>query len=470
MINKNILIPLSLLIIVLTGCSVHQRTSPDAGDLPAAFVEKHGLIPSSQIIDRWWESFDSPMLNDLIEETLANNLNLEMAFARLEQLKAAYQSTGAAQQPYLNLGGQASRDKQFSALGSSIGNTYRLSLSAGYELDLWQKLKSLNEAALLDTLAARENIKTIYISLTTQVADLYFLALEQRAQIKLIGAVIDSYVDTVERNKLRYELGRADVLAVYQAQESLAVARGRKPVYEAALARTEHALAILLGRFPEEVPGVVEAGLPEPLAMADTGLPSELLERRPDIREAHLRVQAQDERLAAAIANRFPSFNLMAGYGKSSLDFSSAATGTFWNFLAGVTQPAVDGGRLQAEEQRNRALLRETVANYRQTVLRAFQEVEDGISNNRTTEERLKLLTAREKVSRANVRVATDGYYNGINDFLPVLIAQRQFFDVQIQIISVRRQLLSDRLGLIKAMGGDWMVRHLEQKEEGESL
>ena len=131
MIKNYILISLSLLISLLTGCSVHQRTPPEVGALPAAFLEKHAAIPFYQDIDRWWESFDNPMLNSLIEETLENNLNLEMAFSRLGQLKAAYQSTGASQQPYLNLGGrQAGISSSASLAVPSAKHTVSLYLQA----------------------------------------------------------------------------------------------------------------------------------------------------------------------------------------------------------------------------------------------------------------------------------------------------------------------------------------------------
>ncbi|MDH3392279.1 MAG: TolC family protein [Desulfobulbaceae bacterium] len=143
--------------------------------------------------------------------------------------------------------------------------------------------------------------------------------------------------------------------------------------------------------------------------------------------------------------------------------------GTFWNLLASAGQPIYDGGRRKAEEERNRAALREVVANYRQTVLKAFQEVEDGLSDNRSSEDRFNLLREQESVSNANVRVAREGYYNGINDYLPVLIAERQYFDVQIQVISAHRQLVSDRISLVRALGGDWMEEYILENESAEN-
>lgn len=205
--------------------------------------------------------------------------------------------------------------------------------------------------------------------------------------------------------------------------------------------------------------------LPDVGTIFSAGLPADLLQKRPDIEAALMQVKAQDARLAAAIADRFPALSLTGAYGVSWLDFGSMTSGTFWSLLAGAGQPLFDGGRRKAEEERNRAALREVVANYRQTVLKAFQEVEDGLSDNRTTEERLSLLKEQDSVSNANVRVARDGYTYGINDYLPVLIAERQYFDVQIQVLSAHRQLVSDRISLVRALGGDWMEKFVPQNE-----
>jgi NodT family efflux transporter outer membrane factor (OMF) lipoprotein len=461
---------ISLLIMAVmlntVGCSVHDPIAVDPGPVPDIYLEEVKAEAISVIGGKWWDRFEDPVLNSLMEETLVNNLDLEQAYARLEQLEAAYRTVDSQQKPFVNLQGTASRDKQFNYIGSTIGNTYRLSLVAGYEVDLWQKLKNQSEAAWLDTLASQENIKTVYLSLSAQLADLYFLAVEQRAQIKLVDAIIASYSDTVERIELRYQFGQSGALAVYQARQELAVARQRKPIFEDTLAQTEHAIAILLGRFPEkEIAGDLST-LPDINISLGAGLPSELLNRRPDIQASYLRVKAQDARLAVAIAQRFPSFNLLGGYGKSWLDFGTSASGTFWNLLASAAQPVINGGRLKAEEDRNRAVLRESLADYRQTILRAFQEVEDGLSSNRYTDERYTLLREQEAVSDANVRVARDGYYHGINDYLPVLIAERQYFDVQIQVLAAHRQLISERISLVRVLGGDWMEDFMLEKEE----
>ena len=453
------------MLLITAGCSVHEPISIEPGPLPESFLEQEKDAIVVQIGGKWWEKFGDAKLNSLMEEALGNNLDLEQAFARLDQLEAVYRLVDSQQWPFLNFDGTAGRARQFSNFNSTVGNNYRLSATAGYELDLWQKLKSQSQAAWLDTLSSRENIKTLYLGLTAGLADLYFIAVEQRAQLQLVEEIIASYTDTVERIEFRYQLGQADALAVYQARQELAVAKQRRPVFEGILDRTEHAIAVLLGRLPEnDIAGTLET-LPELWTTLGAGMPADLLQKRPDIEAALLQVEAQDARLAAAIADRFPTFNLLGTYGVSWLDFGSITSGHFWSLLASASQPILDGGRRKAEEDRNRAALQEVLTNYRQTVLIAFQEVEDGLSDSRASSKRLKLLIEQEAVSDANVRVARDGYYYGINDYLPVLIAERQFFDVQIQVINATRQLITDRISLVKALGGDWMDEYMTEKE-----
>ena len=463
----NIVFTVSVLT-VLIGCSVHEPLSLEPGPVPEAYLEEKKETVVKQIGGRWWEQFEDKVLNSLMDEALLNNLDLVQAYARLDQLEAVYRTVDSQRKPFLNLGGTASRDEQFTSFGSTTGNTYRLSVNAGYEVDLWQKLKNQSKAAWLDTLSARENIKTLYISLTARLADLYFIAVEQRAQLQLLDAIIASYKDTVERIEFRYQLGQAGALEVYQSRLELAVAKQRRPIFEGILARTEHAIAFLLGRLPEDSIAGNLTTLPDVGTIFSAGLPADLLQRRPDIEAAFMQVKAQDARLAAAIADRFPALSLTGVYGVSWLDFGAMTSGSFWGLLAGAGQPIFDGGRRKAAEDRNRAALREVVANYRQTVLKAFQEVEDGLSDNRTREERFNLLKEQESVSNATVRVARDGYYYGINDYLPVLIAERQYFDVQILVISAHRQLVSDRVSLVRALGGDWMKPYISQNESTE--
>jgi len=200
------------------------------------------------------------------------------------------------------------------------------------------------------------------------------------------------------------------------------------------------------------------AVLPETPEAFPAGLPSELLERRPDIRAALLRVMAADAEIGAAVADRFPSINLLGSYGNArSVASNWDITSTLWSLVANLTLPLMDGGRRRAETDRTRAAFLEQLGAYQQTVLSAFQEVEDALVANRTTEERIRMTEEWVESTSSMLRLAVENYSQGLTDYLPLLTAQSLDYNIRSQLLSARRQLISDRISLARALGGDWM-------------
>lgn len=459
-----------VMILGLSGCSVHHSTVPELpGPLPEKFIGA-GAGQSFSEPGRFWEQFNDPQLNELESHALDGNLTIKQAMARYGQFTALEKISRASLLPFLNLSGSAGRDKQLSSLGGTEGNSLRLSAVAGYEIDLWNKLGSGRSAASYNRDASVADIKTAFITVAAQVADLYYLTVEQRAQLALNERIIASQADTLARMESRYEAGLVPALDVYQARQNIIGAKAKSPVLRANLAKGNHALSVLLGQFPAQELSGEFTGLPEILPEVPAGLPSELVSRRPDIEAALLRIKAKDNEVAAAVAARFPSFNLTAGIGSSSLDYATSISGTFWNLLLDAAMPLFDYGRRRAEVERRKAILAEDLARYQQTVLRAFQEVEDALVAGRTGEEQIKLLKERYEATTATLRLAEDQYFAGLADYLSVLTAQKNHFEVQGQLLSAKRQLTSDRIGLMRALGGDWMMDDINKRlqENGE--
>jgi len=415
-------------------------------------------------IDRWWETFHDPKLNALMEEVFSKNLDLEETYARLDQEEALYRAVRADRRPSLEAKGEWTREDTPSFFGNNTGDSYRLSLAAGFEVDLWRKLKSRERAARLEMAASRADLSTLYLTLSARLVDNYYLVAEQRAQIRLADRTIGSFAETLEQVRRRYLAGLVSALDLYQAQQNLAEARARRPVFQSTLSQAEHSLAVLLGRYPGHDPAGNLSGLPETPAVFPAGLPATILERRPDIKAAFLRVRASDARIAAAVADRFPSFNLLANYGKSSLAFSTGdLKGVFWKIFADTAFPILDGKRRQSEVERSRAVFREELAQYQKTVLTAFQEVEDALARNHSTEDRIRRLQERADATEAALRLSRDRYLQGLSDYLPVLTAQTLHFNAESDLLSARRQLISDRVSLARALGGDWMESEIEK-------
>ena len=414
-------------------------------------------------LEHWWESFGDADLNALIAEAFTANLDLQQAYARFAQAEALVRTSGAAQLPVLDLAGAGGRRQAVGLTGAVTADTYSLSLPASFELDLWRKLASRTEAARLEQVASREELKALYLSLSAQVADLYFLALEQQSQLELTDRNIAAFADTLERVERRYREGLVPPLDVYQSRQNLAAARSRRPQFENALVTAEHALAMLLGRYPGR--GVINdhRQLPQVIPDFSAGLPSQLLVRRPDVEAGLLRLRASDARIAAAIAERFPALRLTGSYGGQSVELGDllASGNIFWNVLLNLAQPLYDGGRRAAEVDRSRAVFRENLAGYHKSVLTAFREVEDALAAGRAGEERIARLRQSEEASAAALRLALDRYMQGLSEYLPVLTAQGLHFDAQSQLLAARRQFIADRITLARALGGGWMNEEL---------
>ena len=275
---------------------------------------------------------------------------------------------------------------------------------------------------------------------------------------------VTSFLESLERIEKRYQAGLAPALDLYQAKQSLNKARINQTELEGKLAATEHGLAILLGKFPGDSLSGKLAILPELPSLFPAGLPADLLNRRPDLQAAGLRVMAQDERVGAALADRLPSINLMANYGLAKTNTAGTLTDTFWNLAAGITQPIIDGGRRKAAEQRNRAALEEAVARYQKSLLRAILEVEDTLTANHSSEQRLKLLEDQLSLTQASLNLTETSYSQGTTDYLGVLIAQRNLMETQQQYLTAHQQLISDRISLARALGGEWMEETLQNR------
>ena len=391
-------------------------------------------------------------------ELFSRNLELSQAVARLQQVEAVLRITRSAQLPVVSAGGNLSRSRQPGLIDDFTGDSSQLSLAAGFELDLWGRLAARSRAADLELAASQEDVQTLYLGLSARLADLYFLAVEQRAQLELTGQIIDSFTDTTARVESRYRKGLVPAVDMYQTRQSLAAARAAKPVFVARLAEAEHALGVLLGHYPERNSADSLAQLPTAPGLFTVGIPADLISQRPDLQAALQRVAAADARVAAAIADRFPSITLSGNYGSLRQEVTAGLLkGEFWSLLGNLVVPVTDGGRRRAEVDRQEAALREAVAGYQQKVLTAFQEVEDALVNNAATGERVARLAETAEATGATLRLSTERYLLGLVDYLPVLTAQRADAETRSSLLSAQRQLLADRISLARALGGFWM-------------
>lgn len=454
----------------LSACALHdvREAPPPPIAMPDVFSEEgDGPAPP----ERWWADLPDPALQQLIGEALSSSFDLRRAFARLEQAAAVSDQAGAAWWPQLNAEANASRARSvFNA--PQIGersfetNQFSLGLAASYELDIWGRVASLDDAAELELEATAEDLSAAALSVAAEVGQTWYAIVEQRAARDLLAEQLEANETYLELIELRFEQGLSSALDVFQQRQQVAATRAQVPLVESRLAVLEHQLAILLGKPPKAGVAALDprAELPDLPPLPDLGLPAELVTRRPDVRAVQLRVEGADHRIAAAIADRFPAIRLTARTGFQASDVGDLFSNWIWNLAAGIAGPIFDGGRRAAEVERTKAVREEILASYAQVVLRAFKEVEDALVQESKQRAHLAELTIQLELARSTLTEARNRYLAGLTDYLSVLTALRSLQQAEQSAVSARRQLVAYRIQLYRALGGTW-PRELERPE-----
>ncbi len=454
----NEFIGLTVILLLFTACNPFKpqiRQSP-AGELPETFSL---YTQESEPLGRWWEQFHDPELTGLIEEALADNLTLKEAWSRLNQARSLAVQVGAALYPDLTGTAGAFYERRRSDNGSQkteSNDDYSLGLISSYELDLWGRIRSDREAALLDVTAAREEVNTAAMTLAAEVARRWIFIISQQMQKRLLEHQLQVNLTYLELIELRFRMSMVSALDVYQQKQVVEDIRAETPLVEAEEQVLRYELALLLGKPPQAQLKVGRVGLPEPTEIPATGLPADLLSSRPDLRRAGMRLQAAEWQVAAARANRLPAISLTAGaqYGKGDMDV------LFDNWLlslaGNLTAPIFDGNRRAAEVDRRQALVDENLFAYRQAVLTAIKEVENALVNESKQREHIRGLEKVEAAARKALEEAGVRYRNGLTDYLPVLTQLLAVQRLERDLIRQRANLLNARISLYRALGGTW--------------
>ena len=312
-----------ILLLCLTGCSVYQVT-----DAPQPLVE----VPAGYSIDsrgetaleRWWEGFGDSRLNQVVTTVLTENLDLQMAWSRLDQAAALAGQAAAGQVPVVSLELQNARSRTnvprtypLSGTNAQHANQHSLSLGAAYELDLWGKLAAQKRAAKLDFSASRMDLETMQMTMAAQAVEVCFSLIEQREQLALLKHQLDINATYLELVEMRFALGLAGSVDVYRQRQQVAALRAQIPMMESGLEVISHQLNVLMGRPPAVELQELPEKFPEVWSRPAAGLPSDLLLRRPDLQASRMRVAAADNRVGAAVADRYPSFSIAASTPKA---------------------------------------------------------------------------------------------------------------------------------------------------------
>jgi NodT family efflux transporter outer membrane factor (OMF) lipoprotein len=412
----------------------------------------------------WWVMYHDPEL-DRLEEKIPASLTLKAAFARLQQARAQYRIARADLFPTLTADPYAARDKYSPNAPRSLPgypttvNDFLLGADFSYEVDLWGRVRNEVSSAKAARQASAADYASVELSLRAQLAEDYFNLRAYDAEIALYDRTVESYREALKLTTDLFNGGAAALADVAQAQAQLDNALTQAADFKLQRAQAEHAIAVLVGENPSlfDLPASALPldVVPPPI---DIGLPSTLLERRPDVAEAERNVAAANAQIGVARAAYFPKLSLNAGGGVESTKTSNllSTSSVFWSLGPQISAPIFEGGRLVAETARVKAVYEEQAADYRNTVLTAYQDVEDNLVALRRLQEESETDAAAVLATGVNLKQAQDRYFAGIVTYLEVSTAETAALQAQVQATTIQARRMSASILLIKALGGGW--------------
>ena len=426
-----------------------RATLPDAPDAWAMASERVGSVEAG-----WLSKLEDPLLDALVQEALANNRNLQGAAANVQRSWALAGQAGAALSPSVSLSSGASRSGNIEDSGN---DSYSLTGQASWEFDLWGRIRAGNQAAVLSAEAAEADYVYSQYSLAAAVARAYFLAIEAGRQAETVQNTLNALNETDRIVGVQFEFGLATSQDVALSRSDLARTKASLVAAQGSQRDALRALEVLLGRYPaadlsvrQDLPNVPPAPPP--------GIPSDLLERRPDIIAAERRVAASFNSLDQAKAARMPSISLTGSVGGSSGDLTNLInpTNIAWQAATSLVAPLIDGGLRESQVDQATAEQSQAIAGYADTVLNAFQEVEGSLDQTIVLRDRAISLEEAAREANNALRIANLRYEEGETDLLDVLTIQQRVLSNEGDVVSIERAQLDEWIALNLALGGSW--------------
>jgi multidrug efflux system outer membrane protein len=453
--------------VLVAGCAIGPNYKRPSVAEPPTFRGQATVEAASFADAAWWEVFQDPILQGLIQEALRNNYDVRIAAARVQEARANLRVTRSDLYPSFDYGASVSRSKITpGVLGAPGGpaatanDFYSATLSASWELDIWGRIRRLSEAAQASLLATEDGRRGVWLTLVSDLAEAYFdlLALDVRLQIARDST--DAYQRTYDLFLDRFQLGAASKLETSRAQGALGEAQATIPQLESDIVARENQISILLGKTP----GPIRRGRPmyeQPVVpVVPAGLPSALLERRPDLRQVEQQLVSANARIGVAKAEFFPKLSLTALFGTASPELSAltGGTATIWAVAGMVSGPLFNAGRTLGNYRASIAQWEQARLQYEQAVLTALREVSDALTAlSKLTEAETGQNQAVVALGEAVVH-ASERYRQGLASYFEVLEAQQQLYPAQNTLAQIRLNRLVTHVRLYKALGGGWSL------------
>jgi multidrug efflux system outer membrane protein len=454
-----------LLCLVVAGCMVGPDYQPPEIQTPAAYrYADHEAKHLSNTL--WWEQFQDPVLNELIRRALLENKDIKIAAARVEEFQGRYGETRSLMYPQIGLGAQGQRNRSPRSnspvpLDSSIDpvfSNYQAILSVNWELDIWGRLRRLNESARADVLASEEGRRSVILSLVSSVASSYITLRDLDRELEIARTTAKVRGDSYGIFKLRFNAGTISEMELAQNQSEYERTLASVAQLEPLVAQQENALAVLLGRNPGPIlRGRNLAQLTLPAVPA--GLPSDLLQRRPDLRQAELNLISANALIGAAKAQYFPTISLTGALGSVSNQLSNLFTGpaSTWSYGVAASTPIFTGGGIAGQVQQAEAFQQQALLSYQKAIQSSFSDVENALVTSSKSREQMEFQARQVEALRTYAHYARLRYDNGYTSYIEVLDAERSLFDAELNYTRTRGTVFTSMVDLYKATGGGWV-------------
>jgi len=466
-----------LSMLLFGGCTVGPKYRRPAAEVPASYKEVGDWKPAQpndqSLSGNWWEVFQDAQLNALESQVNVSNQNLKAAEAQYTQARALVRYNRANYFPSIGGGAGATRNKisnnrppSLSSNGATY-NDFQIPFELSYEVDVWGRARRTVESYRDQAQASAADLATINLSMHAQLALDYFQARTLDAEEQLLNSTVTQYQQALELTENRYAGGLSSDLEVQQARTQLETTRAQAIDVGVARAQYEHAVAVLIGKPPANF-SLAALPLTTPPPSIPAGLPSELLERRPDIAAAERRMASANAQIGVAKAAYYPTISLGATGGFESGVITTLISGpsALWSVGGSAVAPIFDGGRRRANMDQALAAYDQTVANYRETVLTGFQQVEDNVAALRILEHEAQVQDQAVVAAQKYLELATTRYKGGVTSYLEVTTAQTAALSDEVTAVNILGRRMVDAVTLVQALGGGWNSSELPQRPE----
>ncbi|MEJ0062264.1 MAG: efflux transporter outer membrane subunit [Alphaproteobacteria bacterium] len=450
----------------LASCTLAPDYEPPAMPAPAAYREAGDWMPARPADETprgaWWRAFNDPALDALQDKSATANQSLKAALARYDGARAAAQAAQSAFFPLIAGSAGASRQKQSGNTanrpGVKIFNDFSVDANLSYEVDLWGRIRNAVAAAEGEAEASKADLAVATLDLQAELAMNYFTLRGDDALLEILDKTVDVDAKSLDLLQRRLKGGITTQADVDQAETLLENAKAQAAEFRLHRAQTEHAIAVLIGEMPGGFSHPVAPLAGEAVPAIDPGLPSTLLERRPDIAAAERRMMAANAEIGVARAAWFPAFDLGAAFGAASAAAGNwlSAPSTFWSLGPSAAMTLFDGGHIAALTDEARAAYDEAAADYRQTVLIAYREVEDNLAALRQLDIESRSQEAAKNAAERLLAQENSLYLGGAATYIDVAVAQNAALQAEIAFVNVRVRRLAAAIQLVRALGGGW--------------